>query len=117
MIASKFAGKKIKPLVFLLVSAGIFFGSLFVLDATGLYRVSIPPVQEVIENRNYISIGDVRGSMTIEAGAFYTGKSLEEFYSIMEIPTDIPKDTLMKYLDHYVPGYDFHVMKAKKALE
>ncbi|MBN2735579.1 MAG: 4Fe-4S binding protein [Spirochaetales bacterium] len=117
MIASKFGSKKIKPLVFLLVSVGIFFGALFILDAAGLYKVSIPPVEEILEKQDFISVGDLRGSMTIEQGAFYSGKSLDQFYEIMEIPKEVPKDTLMKYLSSYIKGYDFHVMKAKKALE
>lgn len=117
MIASRFAKIRIKPIVFLLLSVGLFFGTIFILDRAGVYKVSIPTQQEIIENKNYLSIGDLRGSMTIEAGAFYTGKDLDDFYRIMEIPGSVPPDTLLKYVQAYVPGYDFHAMKAKKALE
>ncbi len=116
-ITARFGKFKLKSLSIILLSVGIFFGSLFVLDAAGIYRVSLPTVAEVEEKGDYIPLYDIRGSMTIEQGAFYTGKELKEFYRIMEIPEDVPKDTLMKYVYQYVPGYDFHAMKAAKALE
>lgn len=117
MITIKLGGFKLKPIGAVIISVAIFFGSIFVLEAAGLYKVSLPTQEEVIEKEEYIKIRDLRGSMTIEIGAFYTGKDLEEFYKIMEIPMDVPKDTLLKYVYQYVPGYDFHVMKAKKGSE
>lgn len=114
MISTKMAGFKLKPLASIIASVAIFFGSIFILDAGGLYTVSLPTVAEIVEKAEYLGISDLRGSMSIEQGAFYTGKELGEFYKIMEIPTDVPKDTLLKYVNQYVPGYDFHLMKAKK---
>jgi polyferredoxin len=114
MIGVSFGKKKIKPMVALLSIVVLFFGSLMVLDAMGLYQVNLPTVEEIEEKKEYLKIIDLRGSMTIEQGAFYTGKTLEAFYEIMEIPPEVPKDTLLKYVNEYVPGYDFHAMKAKK---
>lgn len=114
MISVKWAGFKLKPLVSILVSVVIFFGSILLLDAAGLYTVSLPTEAEIEENAEYIRINDLRGSMTIEQGAFYTRKELGEFYKIMEITTDVPKDTLLKYVNQFVLEYDFHAIKAKK---
>ncbi len=50
-------------------------------------------------------------------GGYIQEKSLKNFYKIMEIPTGVPKETLLKYVYQYVPGYDFHTMKAKKGAE
>lgn len=117
MITIKAKGIQLKPLWLILISVGIFFGSIWILDAAGLYTVSLPTAQEVQENGEVIGIADLRGSMTIEEGAFYTGKSLEDFYVIMEIPANIPKETQLKSIVSYIPAYDFHGMKAKKGLE
>jgi polyferredoxin len=117
MISANLAGFKIKPLIAIIASVVIFFGSIFILDTMGLYTVSLPTEAEIVENAEYLGISDLRGSMTIEQGAFYTGKELEDFYKIMEIPTDVPKDTQMKYINQYVPDYDFHLIKAKKGSE
>ncbi|MCX7841504.1 MAG: 4Fe-4S binding protein [Clostridia bacterium] len=117
MISAKFAALSLKPAVAVIASVAVFFGSIFVLDSAGLYRVSLPTQAEVAEKGEYIKIRDLRGSMTIEQGAFYTGKGLDDFYKIMEIPSDVPKDTQMKHISQYVKGYDFHQMKAKKGSE
>jgi len=109
--------KKVNPLLIVLITVGVFFGSLFILEKMGLYQVSIPTLQQIEQEGTFIKIGDLRGSMTIEEGAKYTGKTLDQFYTIMEIPTTVSKDTLLKSVADYVPGYDFHVMKAKKAGE
>ena len=114
MIAPKIGSFIIRPLSFLLLSVSVFFGSILALDAAGLYQVAIPTVQEVINNSSYIRVSDLRGSMSIEAGAFYTGMELSAFYELMEIPQSIPKDTAMKNINQFKPDYDFHVMKAKK---
>lgn len=116
-IAPKAAGYSVKPLIVVLSTIVIFFGTIWVLNAAGLYTVSIPTQEEIEQEQSYIPIRDIRGSMTIEQGAFYTGKDLDEFYSIMEIPKSVPKETLLKSVVMYVPGYDFHAMKAAKGSE
>ena len=106
--------KKSIPLVFaILLSVGAFFGSLFLLDAAGFYQVTVPKISTVIESKEYLKLADLRGSMTIQEGALYTGNDLTKFYEIMEIPLGVSKDTVLKEVVIQVPGYDFHVMKAK----
>lgn len=113
-IGFRFWGKKISPLFILLLTVGIYFGSLFVLDKAGLYQVSVPSIKQVQETGEKIKISDLRGSMSIEEGAIYTGMKLDEFYAKMEIPKSVPSDTLLKSISSLVPGYDFHAMKATK---
>jgi polyferredoxin len=117
MISMKWAGKRLGPSAFLALSLGLFFGALFVLDATGLYAVSLPTPQEVVDSRQYVGIADLRGSMSVEQGAFYTGMDLADFRRLMEIPERVPADTLLKEISLSIPGYDFHRMKATKRKE
>ncbi len=109
-----FFGKTVKPSAFVLITVLIFFGSIFVLDAVGLMQVTVPTIESVEQTGNYIKVADLRGSMSIEMGALYVGMELSEFYTLMEIPPSVPKDTLLKYVYEYVPGYDFHAIKANK---
>lgn len=112
MISAKAGRRPIKPLLVVILSVAVFFGSIAILDAAGFYTVALPTQQEILEKGNYIGIPDLRGSMTIELGAFYTGIPIEEFYSIMKIPAQVPKETPLKNVSEYVPGYDFHRVKA-----
>ncbi len=112
MIAAKVSRFNINPLLVVIISVVIFFGSVFVLDSVGLMTVSLPTQAAVQEKGDFIGMQDLRGSMTIEQGAFYTGKTVEEFYTMMEIPVSVPKETQLKNISFYVPGYDFHTMKA-----
>lgn len=59
-----------------LITVLIFFGSIFILDKMGLYQVSVPSIDQVEQTGDYIKISDLRGSMTIEEGAQYTGIEL-----------------------------------------
>lgn len=113
MIAVKAGKKLIKPLVTIVLSVMVFFGSIAVLDALGLYTVALPSQAEIVEKQDFIQIRDLRGSMTIEQGAFYTGMSLEAFYEVMLIPKEVPQQTQLKSVVSYVPDYDFHTIKAR----
>jgi len=107
-------GKSVNSLVIIILVAVIFFGSLFVFDRAGMYQVTVPTLSAVAESGNYLKIIDLRGSMTIETGAMYVGMELPDFYRLMEIPETVPKETRLKEVVYYVPGYDFHVIKATK---
>jgi hypothetical protein len=117
MISSKAGRRNFKPLLVIIISVAVFFGSIFILDRAGFYTVSLPSQSDVQDSGETIGIIDLRGSMTIEQGAFYTGKTLEDFYSIMKIPADVPKDTQLKNIYLYAPGYDFHTIKANAGSE
>ena len=105
-------GKKIKTLSFVLITVLLFFFSLFIFNSTGLLRLSIPNIEKIEETKDYIKFADLKGSMSIELGAQYTGASLPEFYKLMKIPKSVPKETLLKEVSEIILGYDFHVIKS-----
>lgn len=105
--------KEVKPILFVVLSVVVFASSIFVADQLGWMQLSVPSVESVMESGDYIKFADLRGSMTIEEGAAYVGMELTAFCNRMEIPVEVPKETLFKEISGYVPGYDFHAMKAK----
>jgi len=104
-------GKKVKPLIFAVAAVMIFFGSLFIFDKAGIFQITIPSIESVRESGNFLKIADLRGSLTIEAGAEYIGMELTEFYKLMEIPETVPPDTQMRHVSSFVPGWEFHVIR------
>lgn len=109
-----FWGKAIKPSVFTIIVVSVFFISIAALDQAGVMQVTVPSVEKVQKSGDYLKIADLRGSMSIQEGADYVGMEPAEFYKLMEIPESVSKDTLLKDIQNYVEGYDFHVMKSKK---
>lgn len=113
VLALTMAGKKIRPLLFVIGTVCVFFGALALFSTLGLLQVTIPPLESVQQGGTSLNPIDLRGSMTIEEGAAYSGMNLTEFYSRMEIPASVPANTNLKAVQDAVPGYDFHAMKAK----
>jgi ferredoxin len=109
-----FLSIKMTPLAFAIVTFCVFFGSIYALDSAGLMHVTLPNIQNVQESGAFIKTVDLRGSMTIREGAVYVGRTLPDFYELMEIPETVPEETLLKDVSKYVPGYDFHAVKARK---
>lgn len=113
VITMTIAGKPAKPLLFVLGTVVIFFGSIALLNISGLMQVTVPPIESIQQGNAYLNLIDLRGSMTIAEGARYTGMNRAEFYRVMEIPETVPASILLKNVKDHVPGYDFHRMKAK----
>lgn len=109
----KIANTEIKPLFFILGTVCVFFGGIALLSTIGLMQVTIPSLTSVQEGGAHLNIIDLKGSMTIKEGAAYAGMDLDEFYLVMEIPDTVPADTRLNQVRDYVPGYDFHAVKAK----
>ena len=107
-------GKTIKPVWVTVITLLFFFGSLFLFQQLGIYRVTVPSVSSITESGKYLQAEDLRGSMTIEMAAKYTGKDLAEFYTWMEIPPTVPKETVLKEITSYIPNYNFEQIKKKK---
>jgi hypothetical protein len=110
-IQMTFFRKAVKPLAYLIITVSVFFGSLFIFDRAGIFLVTIPPLESILESRKYLRIIDLRGSMSIEAASQYIGMELTRFYDLMEIPTKIPKEMRLRDVSSYVPGWDFHVIR------
>lgn len=113
VISMTIAGITLNPLLFVLGTVCIFFGAIVLLHNAGLMQVTVPPIETIQQGDAYMNLIDMRGSMTIAEGAAYTGMERAEFYRVMEIPETVPASTLLKQVKDYVPGYDFHAMKAR----
>ncbi len=113
VISMTIAGKKVQSLLFVLGTVCIFIGAIALLNTVGLMQVTVPSLESVQEDGNYLNSIDLRGSMTIEEGATYVGMSLGDFYTMMGIPKTVPETTRLNTVKDYVPDYDFHAMKAK----
>ncbi len=113
VIRMTIAGKTAKPLLFVLGTVCIFFGAIALLNTVGFLQVTVPPIGSIQQGGAPLNIMDLRGSMTIEEGAVYAGMDLAEFYRVMEIPKTVPATTPLNKVADYVPGYDFHAIKAK----
>ncbi|MEN8905820.1 MAG: 4Fe-4S binding protein [Clostridiales bacterium] len=113
-IFERFGTKKIKPLFSLLIVVAIFFGSVFIAQAMGIYK-DTPEIKADLENLSY---GEVRGYMTIEESANATNTDLNKFYEVYKIPSDTPKDSVMNTLENYHELKEkFEEEEAKKSNE
>lgn len=102
-------GKNISPSAILLLVVGLFFGTILLAQATGNFQV----LPTELKAGEIISLSELRGSVTIETAAEQTGLAIDEIYAQLEIPLDVPKETMLKEIYTIVPGYDFHAVKEK----
>ncbi len=107
----KFSKKLLTPLTFIVLSLTLYFGGILLANTAGLYNVLPQPVAE----GETISTEELKGYMTLEDVAKYTGTSLEELYEILNLPGNIPPATKMKEVKNYVP--DFEVSTARELLQ
>jgi len=110
-IQMTFFRKAITPLAFVIITVSIFFGSLFFFDRIGIFKVTVPPLESILESGNHLRIMDLRGSMDIETASQYVGMELNDFYELMEIPKTVPKETWLRDVSSHVLGWDFHVIR------
>jgi len=110
-IQMTFFQKPFKTLPFLVIVVVVFFGTLFAFNKAGLFMVTVPPSESVLERENYLRIIDLRGSISIEMASQYVGMELSEFYDLMEIPKTVPKETRLRDVSYFVAGWDFHVIR------
>jgi hypothetical protein len=95
------------PAVMLVVIVGLFFGTIFVAQATGNYQV----LPEALKNGETISISEVKGYYTIEEAAAATGLALQEIYERLGIPVSVPKNTQLKNVSGLVEGFELDTAK------
>jgi polyferredoxin len=104
-------GKSIKPYIFVLATVLIFFTSIFAFQKAGLLRLTPPSLEWVLETGNFLRVNQLRGSMRIEQGAQYIGMELSDFYTLMEIPVEVPQETRLRDISRFASGWDFHVIR------
>jgi len=108
-LESKIFRRTIQPTAVLILVAAIFFGTIFIADATGNYQTIPSPIKE----GEIIPLSEVKGYFTIEEAAMATGMSVKEMYEKMGIPENVSKNTPMKEISQQVPDYDFDAAKEK----
>lgn len=101
--------KALHPIVILLMTAGLFFGTVWVAQATNSFETIPSPLKE----GQIIPVSSVKGYYTIEETATAIGWSLMEVYEKMGIPTSVSKNTKMKDISKTVPGFSFDGAKSK----
>lgn len=105
----KTAGKKAHPLTMLLIVLGVFFGTIFIAQATGNYQI----MPSELKKGTVITISEIKGYYSIEDAAIATGMPLEELYEKLGIPENVSKDTLMKEISTKVEGFSLDEAKSK----
>ncbi len=105
----KTAGRRIHPLVMLIIVVGLFFGTILIAQSTGNYQI----MPEALKAGEVISVSELKGKYTIEESAEATGLTLQEFYTKLGIPENVPKGTKMNEISGLVEGFDFDAIKAE----
>lgn len=59
-----------------------------------------------------IDVSSIKGKMTIQEAATSLNMDLKEFYTLFNIPSDIPSQTKLKNVAEKVPGYNLEEVKA-----
>lgn len=59
-----------------------------------------------------IDVSSIKGKMTIQEAATSLNMDLKEFYTLFNIPSDIPSQTQLKNVAEKVPGYNLEEVKA-----
>ena len=107
-LENKQGHKVIKPFTVLVLVLAVFFGSIFVAQATGVYNLTPNPLKA----GESLSYQEVKGYMTIKEAAESTKTELKVFYEKFKIPKNVPATTKMKEISNISPGYEFDSIKA-----
>lgn len=105
----KTAGKAISPLIMIVLITVLFFGTILIAQATGNFEV----LPKALKQGEIIPISEVKGYFTIEETAKAIGGELADTYKLLGIPEDVPAQTMMKDIQKFSPGYDFHKIKTE----
>jgi Fe-S-cluster-containing hydrogenase component 2 len=97
----------ISPLVTIITVMALFFGSIFALQAAGIYKLT----PDSLKTGESIKYEEIKGYMTIEEATKATKTELKDFYTEFKIPEIVPKETKMKEIKNVSPGYDLDAVK------
>jgi NAD-dependent dihydropyrimidine dehydrogenase PreA subunit len=107
-LQAKWVKWRIKPVLAVLLPVGLFFGLVIGGNLTRALQYNPAPLPA----GTIISLGEVKGNMSIADAVAATGLEEEDFYTKMQIPLEVKKSTLMKDIPEQVPGYDFDAVKS-----
>jgi len=105
----KMGKKAMSPMLVLIIVLGLFFGTIFVAQATGNFQI----LNSSAKAGQKIQVQEIKGYYTIEETAAATGLTLDEVYEKMKIPKSVSKNTKMKDISKDVPSFDFDSVKEK----
>jgi ferredoxin len=103
----KYGNISLTPSIAIVLIIFLFFGSIFISDASGIYKV----IPDRIAAGETISLIEIKGYMTIEEASEAVGLSLGEFYDLYKIPTSVASNVKMKDIKKVVPSYNFDQVK------
>jgi NAD-dependent dihydropyrimidine dehydrogenase PreA subunit len=89
----------------------IYFGGIGIAKMVDLYTLLPGPITE---ETIVTDVDTLKGYMTLSEISTLMHLPLEEVYSRMSIPAEVPAETEAKQLEQYIPGFDFH--EARNAL-
>lgn len=99
----------VHPLAMLGLVVVLFFGTMFIVQASGNFQV----LPSALKEGEVIPVSDIKGYYTIEEAATATGLSLQELYEKLGIPESVAKTTKMKEISNIVPTFNFDEAKEK----
>ncbi|MBI9106362.1 MAG: 4Fe-4S binding protein [Spirochaetales bacterium] len=101
----------IKPMVVGISILVVYFGGIAIAKAAGLY----PLLPEAITEETVITdVDTLKGYMSLSDISTVMNIPLEEVYSRMQIPAEVPGDIPVKEISKWIPDFDFH--EAREAL-
>jgi polyferredoxin len=98
----KIKNKSVKPVFVLAFVILLFFGGIGITKLTGIYQTTPPPITSTTK----ISPEEIKGYMTLQEVSEVLKIDLNELYKKLNIPNSIPKDTKLKEIKNFVPGFE-----------
>lgn len=108
-LSHRIGKKNLKPFMALLLVMALFWGSVVVLQASGLYEL----LPEKPAAGTIIPLEEVKGYMTLKEASEATGMELGALYEKMGIPKSVPPETMLKEVGGLVEGFDLHKAKGE----
>lgn len=103
----KFFGKGIAPLAVIVIVVSIFFGGIAITKFANIYQTTPAP----ITSSTNLNPEELKGYMTIEDVATALKMDIGELYKKLNIPTIVPKETKLKDVKNFVPGFELETAR------
>lgn len=110
-IEFKLRNKSVKPISILVLVVLLFFGGIGTTKLIGIYQTT--PAKITSETK--ITAEEIKGYMTLQELSLGLKMNLNDLYKKLNIPSSVSKDTKLKDIKNYVPG--FEVENAREILK
>lgn len=107
----KIFNKGISSFTTIVIVVSIFFGGIVIAKVTNIYQTTPAP----INSSTKLSSEEIKGYMSIEDVSKALKIDINEVYKKLNIPATVPKETKLKDVKTFVPG--FEVEKARENLK